>query len=332
MTSNADSIHLVSVVIPVYQGESSLAAVVSELVEFSHDQVTTDGNSWRIAEVVLVHDHGPDQSDRVIRELALEHVIVTPVWLSRNSGQHAATLAGMASSGSEWIVTMDEDGQHDPRDIGVMLDVALSSRRPVVYGRPSVPPPHGAFRNVASRTAKKFVAWASGDASVTEYQSLRLITGEIGRSLAAYAGAGVYLDVALRWVAPMPAFALTARRVESGRRSGYSYSRLIGHFWRLFLSSGTRGLRLISLLGVVFALAGALLAVVVIVQRFVDGTLPEGWTSTIVILLLTSGATLFSLGVLVEYIGIVVNAAMGRPRYLIVSDPALGPLGRRARD
>ena len=42
--------------------------------------------------------------------------------LSRNFGQHAATLAGMSSSSGEWIVTMDEDGQHNPDYIGSMLD------------------------------------------------------------------------------------------------------------------------------------------------------------------------------------------------------------------
>ena len=45
-------------------------------------------------------------------------------------------------------------------------------------------------------------------------------------------------------------------------------------------------------------------------------------------LLLCSGAILFSLGVIAEYIGVNVNMAMGRPLYLIVSDPADGPLGR----
>ena len=82
--------------------------------------------------MLLVHDCGPDDSARVMRELA-PHPFVRPVWLSRNFGQHAATLAGMASSGGDWIVTMDEDGQHDPAYIGAMLDVALAEQASVVY-------------------------------------------------------------------------------------------------------------------------------------------------------------------------------------------------------
>ena len=47
----------------------------------------------------------------------------------RNFGQHAATLAGMTSSGGDWIVTMDEDGQQDPAFIGPMLDAAYETGR-----------------------------------------------------------------------------------------------------------------------------------------------------------------------------------------------------------
>ena len=57
--------------------------------------------------------------------------------------------------------------------------------------------------------------------------------------------------------------------------------------------------------------------------------IPEGWTSTMVVVLLSTGAILFSLGVIAEYIGVAVNMAMGKPLYLIVSDPHDGPLGRR---
>jgi undecaprenyl-phosphate 4-deoxy-4-formamido-L-arabinose transferase len=47
-----------------------------------------------------------------------------------------------------------------------------------------------------------------------------------------------------------------------------------------------------------------------------------------VVLLVSTGAILFALGVIAEYVGVNVNMAMGKPAYLIVSDPALGPLGK----
>ena len=87
-------------------------------------------------------------------------------------------------------------------------------------------------------------------------------------------------------------------------------------------------LRLISVLGVVTALVGVVLALIIFIQRLVGDIAIQGWASLSVIVLLSAGAILFSLGVIAEYIGINVNMAMGKPPYLITNDPADGPLGR----
>lgn len=321
--------HEVSIVVPVYQGESTLDELIEEISPLALGTRSPGGVPWRVAEVLLVHDNGPDRSDQRIRALADRFDFVRPVWLSRNFGQHAATLAGIASSGSEWIVTLDEDGQHDPRSIGVLLDVALDQGAPLVYAQASNEPPHGFARNLASRGAKKAVAVLTGDARTTQYQSFRLILGELGRSIAAYATGGVYLDVALSWGASSVASASVPMRVEGRDRSGYSTRKLLSHFWRLVLSTGTRSLRVVSVLGIVFGVVGVLLAIFFGLHRVFGGDLPVGWTSLICVTLLGAGAILFSLGVVSEYLGAAVNMAMGKPTYLIVSDPGSGPLGRR---
>jgi polyisoprenyl-phosphate glycosyltransferase len=322
--------HTVAVVVPVYKGETTLAAVVDEVSWLFEPHVSDDGHRLHVAEVLLVHDNGPDDSPRVIRELEAKHPQVRAVWLTRNFGQHAATLAGMASSGSDWIVTMDEDGQHDPRAIPSFLDTAMREQAGVVYAAPTNPPPHGALRNAASRATKRVASRLVPGSDIGNFQSYRLILGDVGRSVAAYAGAGVYLDIALGWVNRRVATTPVALRQESSRASGYSARTLASHFWRLVLSSGTRGLRLVSLLGVSFAVIGVLVAIYAVVGRFL-GTIDEpGWTSVMVMVCLGFGVVLFSLGVVAEYLGVAVNMAMGRPSYLITDDPARGPLGRSA--
>src|SRR5262249_41276991 len=102
--------HTVAIVVPVYQGETVLPALVEELDKYTTSQVSARGTRFRVSEVVLVYDVGPDLSDVTIRTLADRYDYVRPVWLSRNFGQHAATLAGMSSTSADWIVTMDEDG------------------------------------------------------------------------------------------------------------------------------------------------------------------------------------------------------------------------------
>lgn len=311
----------VSVVIPVYAGESTLPALIEELAALHGDARTPAGRPFTVAEVVLVWDRGPGRSDDAIRELSEKHDWVRPVWLSRNFGQHAATLAGMSSSGSEWIVTMDEDGQHDPSYIGAMLDRAYETRAQLVYASPTNPPPHGVLRNTASRLAKLSFKWLVGDAGLESFHSYRLILGEVGRSAAAYTGSGVYLDVALAWVVSDVASCPVPMRSEGRPASNYSMRRLVSHYGRLVVSSGTRPLALVSLIGLVFLGLGILYSVWVLVNRLAGNIAPAGWTSTFVSILVVGGLTLFSLGVIAQYIRASTNMSLGKPLYVVVRDP-----------
>ncbi|WP_299087401.1 glycosyltransferase [uncultured Microbacterium sp.] len=321
-------VHRVSIVVPVYQGERTLRGLLAEIQPLTEGFVTPAGHHAVVQEVVLAFDHGKDGSASVIRQLAAENAYVKPVWLSRNFGQHAATLAGIASSGGDWIATVDEDGQHDPAAIGSMLDTAIHEQADVVYAEPTNKPPHGYVRNWTSRTSKRLLETVFGGGQASHFNSFRLILGEVGRSIAAYSGTGVYLDVALSWVAGRIVTSPVALREEGDRRSGYSYRRLMAHFWRMILTSGTRGLRIVTLLGVLFAAGGIVFAIYLTITRFTVGDIPEGWTSQMVLTALGTGAVLVALGIIAEYLGVAVNMALGKPSYLIVRDPKDGPLGR----
>jgi undecaprenyl-phosphate 4-deoxy-4-formamido-L-arabinose transferase len=323
--------HTISVVVPVYQGERTLDALIEELAPLTKGCRTPEGRLMRVAEVILVHDAGPDRSDEVIRRLVSTTPFVRPVWLSRNFGQHAATIAGMSSTGSEWIVTMDEDGQFAPGDIGRLLDVALGDGAQLVYGT-AKKPPHGFLRNLSSRTAKGAARLLLADDSLVKFTSFRLMLGEIGRGVAAYVGPGVYLDAALSWAFGSAASCPVQFRQGSDRPSGYSFRKLLSHFWQLVITMGPRPLRLVSFAGVLAGFAGVVLALIVIIEKLVGRENVPGWTSLTVIVLLLGGANLLAIGVVAEYVGAAVRMAMGKPLYLIISDPSTGPLQRDATD
>ncbi|MFZ1063769.1 MAG: glycosyltransferase [Acidimicrobiales bacterium] len=325
-------LHRISVVVPVFQGEMTLASLVEEIDAFTKVTTTPDGNQLQVIEVLLVNDCGPDRSDEVIGQLADTYSFVRPIWLSRNFGQHPATLAGMASSSGDWIVTLDEDGQHDPANIKDLLDTALRQGAQVTYAEPSNAAPHGVLRNVSSRLAKFVFSKLLSGSGHTSFQSYRLIVGEIGRSVAAYSGPGVFLDVALGWVAGPPATCSVLLRRGSERPSGYTTRQLFDHFLRLIISSGTRPLRMVSALGALFAVAGAGVAAYLVTVHFTSNAIPQGWISTMIAILLSTGAILFCLGVIAEYLGAAVSMAMGKPLYLIVSNPKDGPLGQSDSD
>lgn len=307
----------ISVVVPVYRGEATLEPLVDEVVTTSSASTELP---WRITEVVLVHDAGPDRSDLAMQRLAKRYPTVKNVWLSRNFGQHAATIAGIESTTGSWVVTLDEDGQFNPADIGRLVSAAAESGAHVVYARPVNDAPHGFLRNLASRLAKRMTRMFVGSSGFPEFYSFRLINGSLARSMAARVGPGVYLDIALSWATDRYASAEATFRGET-RRSAYTPRRLVAHFLRLMVSSGTGVLRGVGLLGVVTGLIGIVVALVVLAQKLTQGIDAPGWTSLMIVVLVTSGAILGAIGVVAEYLGVVVGTTMGRPLYLAIDKP-----------
>ena len=311
----------VSVVVPVYRGAETIAAVTASVAALRDPMMTPAGRAFRVAELVLVWDHGPDASDEVLLAISEENPWVRVLWLSRNFGQHAATVAGMAATGGDWIVTMDEDGQHDPSHIGVLLDAAYDNRSQLVYAAPSNRPPHSAIRNLGSSLAKTLFLRVLSGRSAVPFHSFRLIAGDAGRAVAAFCGPGVYLDVALSWVISDVSTVEVPMRPEGRAARSYGFRALLSHFWRLVLSSGNRPLRIVSTAGVVCSAAGILYAAWLVIGRLRGFPEVSGWTSLMVALLLIGGLILIALGIIAEYVGLAATMSMGKPSYVALDAP-----------
>jgi hypothetical protein len=110
-------------------------------------------------------------------------------------------------------------------------------------------------------------------------------------------------------------------RSEGREASNYSFKKLVAHFGRLVISSGTRPLVIVSIIGFVFFMLGIIFSLWVLFQRFFTDTVPQGWTSSFVATLVIGGLTLLSLGVIAQYLRTAVNMSLGKPLYVVVEDP-----------
>lgn len=311
----------ISIVIPIYAGEHTLPSLIKEIEPLIQTQRTPKGRLFEIFEVLLVHDCGEDRSDKTLESLSTQYPFVKTVWLSRNYGQHASTLAGMARATGDWVVTIDEDGQQNPADIGGMLDTALDLSLQLVYAQPINPPPHGWLRNALSRFAKQISISLLGNRTIGFFNSFRLIEGEISRTLAAYCGHGVYLDVGLLWIAGRIGHSPVLLRNEQGRPSGYSYFKLFWHFWNLILTTGTRPLRLITVMGFCSIFLAIAIAIYALYGKFYGHHPVQGWTSLLIVTSFFSGSILAALGVIAEYLAVTMGITMGKPLYVVSTKP-----------
>lgn len=321
MPSGPPSARTLSVVVPVYRGERTLETVVDEVMALRRSGTTPLGRPYELLEIVLVHDCGPDRSDEVLRRLdTLRGVEI--VWLARNAGQHAATLAGISAARGEWIVTMDEDGQHDPADIPRLLDAAIETRSHLVYGVGR--PPHRLSRRIASRSAKSVFRWASGGAGPAGgFSSFRIVLGELARFVGATAGPWVYLDVALTWSISRVERLSVGLRAEGRPASSYSWRRLVQHFLRMIASLGVRPLGIILMGGMLSGITGLGFAALTVVQRVGGAVAVPGWSSLMAIQLLGFGAALTAIGIVAAFVGVLVTIALGRPAYTTVTDDSI---------
>ena len=311
----------VSVVIPVFRGERTIEALVDEILTLGSLGTTPGGRDFELLEIVLVHDCGPDASDAALRRLeAIDEVSV--VWLARNAGQHAATLAGISASRGEWIVTLDEDGQHDPASIRTLLEACLADRCHLAYGVGR--PPHRLLRRATSRIAKSlFRVAGGGGADWLNFSSFRVMYGEIARFVAATAGPWVFLDVALTWSVSRVTAREVPLRTEGRPAISYSWPRLAQHFLRMVASLGARPLAFIVVAGIGSGIGGLALAAFAASQRAAGPIGPPGWTSLIATQLIGFGVVLISLGVVAGFLSVLLTIALGRQPYTTVSDDSI---------
>ena len=225
----------------------------------------------------------------------------------------------MLHTSGDWVVTMDEDGQHDPLRIQALLEATLPKSFDICYAAPTSGTHSRWWRNVSSRAAKRIAAWLVSDPFVPVFNSFRLIRGEIARAAGALAGHDLYLDVALRWLTDRVCTAPIEMK-DPRALGGYRLATLLGHFRRLVMTYHPPFLRVLPVAGFLFAAIFGLMGVAAVVQKIVspDSIPVQGWASTFVLMAFSAGLSVFLFGLILERLSTTMSRAQGRPAFLIV--------------
>lgn len=313
---------LVSLVVPVYSGAPYLPELVKSIGRV-RDAWVTDAAPMHLVEVIFVDDDAIDESAKVLDDLAATCSWIRVLHLSRNFGQHPATIAGILHTCGDWVVTLDEDLQHPPENIAAMLQVAVSGQLDIVYAHAVDDVHESALRDMGSRLMKGITGILAGDKGVLKFSSFRVIRGTIARSASSVCGHETYFDIALSWFSRRVGtltLHIKDRRFIEGKKSGYSLRKLLSHARRLVMSSRVKALRIGGYLGVVSMLFGSSFAAyVAFMEFFFPGIFgARGWSSLIVSNMVFGGMTLFLVSAVLEYLSILVLRALGKPTFFVV--------------
>ncbi len=306
-----------SVVIPVYRSE----AILPELIRRLENALPAIASSY---ELVLVNDSSPDGSWDVICQLAQRYPWIHAINLMRNYGQHNALLCGIRAAQHGVIVTMDDDLQHPPEEIPKLLAI-LKQGYDVVYGRPGQEQ-HGLLRDLASLTTKLALQNMMGAEIARQVSAFRAFRAEVANAFRHYEGPFVSIDVLLTWGTKQ--FAATPVRHEPRAQgpSGYTFRKLFTHAMNMTTGFSTMPLQMASLVGFAFTLFGFGVLCYVVVRYFLQGTPVPGFTFLASIVALFSGAQLFALGIMGEYLSRMHFRSMQKPPYVVRGD--VGSTGR----
>jgi undecaprenyl-phosphate 4-deoxy-4-formamido-L-arabinose transferase len=298
----------ISVVIPVYRSE----AILPELVRRLEPVLAAIAENF---ELILVNDCSPDRSWDVISALAAQYSWIRPINLMRNYGQHNALLCGIRAARYEVIVTMDDDLQHPPEEIPKLLD-ALAGGYDVVYGTPEQEQ-HGLGRDFASWITKLALQNVMGAEVARKVSAFRAFRAQVARAFSHYQGAFVSIDVLLTWGTNRFSIRPVRHDARKVGASGYTFRKLATHATNMMTGFSTVPLQFASLVGFLFTLFGIGVLVYVLGRYLVHGGSVPGFPFLASIIALFSGAQLFALGIIGEYLARMHFRMMERPSYVV---------------
>jgi glycosyltransferase involved in cell wall biosynthesis len=298
----------VSVVIPVYRAALTLRELYGQLSIAMRQVAPT-------FEIIFVEDCGGDESWSIIIELAAADQCVRGIRMSRNYGQHNAVLCGIRAARYDVIVTMDDDLQHPVSEIAPLL-AALGPDVDVVYGAPQNEQ-HGFLRDGASRLTKLALASAMGAETARNAISFRAFRTRLREGFRDYRSPTVSIDVLLTWSTSRFVAIKVRHAPRSVGASGYSVGRLIRLAIDLMTGFSTLPLQIASFIGFVLVLFGVCILGYVGVNYLINGSAVPGFAFLASIIATFSGAQLFALGIIGEYLGRMYFRTMDRPTYLV---------------
>ena len=298
----------ISIVVPVYNSEGSLPLLAERLARVL-PEIAADH------EIIHVNDGSRDRSWQVITDLASRDPHIRGIDLLRNFGQHNALLAGIRAARHPIVVTMDDDLQHPPEEIPKLLG-ALEAGNDVVYGTPSKMQ-HGLWRNVASKATKAALARAMRIERVVDMSAFRAFRTHLRDAFVAYESPHVSIDVLLSWGTTRFDATAVEHQPRTIGRSNYTLRKLFEQALAILTGFSTAPLRLASSLGFFLTLFGVLVLLWVVGRYFIEGGSVPGFPFLASIIAIFSGAQLFAIGIIGEYLARIFDRSMQRPVYVV---------------
>lgn len=305
----------ISIVVPVYRSAPILPALVKRVSEALNEKFAS-------FELILVNDCSPDTSWKVITSLASEYAFIVGLDLRKNVGQDNAIMAGLNHAKGNVIIIMDDDLQHRPEDIHLLVE-KLSQGYDVCYAH-FQSKKQAWWKNAGSWLNGRLASWVIGKPSHIYLSPFKAITQGVVEEMRKYRGPFAYID-GLIWTITSRCTQIPITHFARAEGDGnYNLARSIRVWLKLFTGFSVKPLRIITVIGFITSSLSFLLGVAFIIAHFLDAYPVEGWASLFVSILFLGGIQLTCLGMLGEYIGRTYLRLSDQPQYSVRQSQGYG--------
>lgn len=300
---------LYSIVVPVFKSERSLPELY-ERINKTFENIEGD------YELILVEDCGGDDTWQVMKSLRKCDKRVKIIRLARNFGQHNALMCGFSFASGDYVITMDDDLQNPPEEIPKLIKSIQISDADVVSGIPKAKK-QGLIRNMGSIIYLRLLSLIFRKIPKLGIGNFRVIRKHI-------------VDQILQIPTPNPVVGLlilkvTARidtvtvdhRARVHGKGTYSKAKLVKHFMNGILYHSTLPLKMVFLLGITTLFFAVILSIYYFVLFLVGRITVPGWITIVLLLLFFSGISMFSVGIIGEYLLRIIQEVSSTPQYII---------------
>lgn len=302
-----------AIIVPCYNEEAVLAKTVERLNE-TLTRLIGNGKIAEESRVYFVDDGSTDKTWELIEGFARNNSRIRGIKLAKNVGHQNALLAGLFSAKGDAIVSIDADLQDDVGVIEEMAEQYLLGAE-IVYAVRRQRSKDSLFKRLSAKAFYQLLL-IMGVQIVNNHADFRLMSRHAVEALKQFREVNLFLRGIVPTLGFSDAKVYFDRQERVAGESKYPLRKMLSLALNGITSFSVLPLRLITILGILFATLSMFIGIWAVGVHFMGSTVP-GWTSTVVPITLIGGVQLLSLGIVGEYLGKVYQEVKARPRFII---------------
>ena len=305
-----------SVVVPIYNEEALLKTVFERFDSLTEQLAHTIDIKLHDFELIFVNDGSTDSSLEQLQEEVTNKQHVSCINLARNFGHQVAITAGINHAKGDAVVVIDGDLQ-DPPECILDLYAVYSKGVDVVYAKRKQRLGESWFKLITAAFFYKIMSFFSQIPIIQNVGDFRLMSRRVVDVFNNMPEQHRFIRGMIPWVGFKQDYIYYKRDKRFAGKTKFSLHKMLRLSVDGITSFSTVPLKLMSLMGVFISFLGALYAIYALYEKVVLQTTIQGWTSTIIMILILGGIQLICLGVIGEYIARIHDQVKNRPLYVI---------------